>query len=266
MKTAYFLVGLLIFISMPLQAEIKTQVIEYSGESEEVILKGYLAYDDKITGKRPGVLVVHEWWGHNDYARKRARMLAELGYTALAVDMYGEGKTAEHPKEAVKFMKAVTDNMETGKARFMAALALLKKQVTVDAEKTAAIGYCFGGGMVLAMARQGIELNGVASFHGSLGTETPAKIGDIKTEILVFNGEADKMSPPEKVQAFKDEMDNAKVSYELINYPGVKHSFTNPVADEFAKKFDLPLGYDEKADKDSWQKLQDFFKRIFAKS
>lgn len=251
---------------MPLHAEIKTQVIEYAGESEDVVLKGYLAYDDEITEKRPGVLVVHEWWGHNEYARQRARMLAELGYTALAVDMYGDGKTADHPKDAMKFMKAVISNMEAGKARFVAALNLLKAQTTVDADKTAAIGYCFGGGIVLAMARQGVDLNGVASFHGSLGTETPAEEGDIKAEIIVFNGAADKMSPPEMVQTFKDEMDNAKASYEVVDYPGVKHSFTNPAADEFAKKFDLPIGYDEKADKDSWQKLQAFFKRIFNKS
>lgn len=231
-----------------------------------VTLKGYLAVDDSVKGKRPGVLVVHEWWGHNEYARKRATLLAELGYTALAVDMYGDGKNTEHPKEAGEWSSQVIKNAELGKTRFLAALDLLKKQETVDVEKIAAIGYCFGGGVVLTMARLGVDLDGVASFHGSLSTDQPAKAGAVKAKVLVLHGEQDVMVTPEIVETFKKEMQDAQVDLEFVGYPGVKHSFTNPEADKLAKVLDLPIAYDAQADKDSWAKLQDFFKRIFADS
>lgn len=174
----HLLVSLFIMLlsaSLPSYAAITGEQVNYTAGG--VTLKAYLATDESIKGKRPGVLVVHEWWGHNEYARKRARMLAELGYTALAVDMYGDGKSTQHPKEAAKFMKEVLNNKDVGKARFMAALDFLKKQDTVDHDKVAAMGYCFGGGVVLAMARAGVDLDGVASFHGSLATNNPAKMG-----------------------------------------------------------------------------------------
>lgn len=262
----YLLTGifvLLLLFGLSAYAEVIGKQVNY--QAGDVTLKGYLAHDNSIKGKYPGVLVVHEWWGHNEYARKRARMLAELGYTALAVDMYGEGKSTQHPKEAKKFMLEVINNMAVGKARFMAALNFLKKQNTVNPDKIAAIGYCFGGGVVLAMAREGIYLDGVASFHGSLATEKPAKLGKVKTQVLVLHGEADQFVSPEQVNAFKQEMRNAKVNFEFVSYPGVQHSFTNPDADKFAKKFGLPLAYDQKADQNSWQKLQNFLKDIFAK-
>ena len=259
---SYF-IGLL-FFNVTVVAEIKGENVDYTANG--TILKGYLVYDDAIKDQRPGILVVHEWWGHNEYARKRARMLAELGYVALAVDMYGDGKTADHPKQAGQFAQEVLNNMETAQKRFMAALELLKKQKSVDASKIAAIGYCFGGGIVLTMARNGVDLAGVASFHGSLATKKPAKAGEVKAKIIVFQGEADKFVTAEQVKAFQAEMKNAQVDLELVTYPGVKHSFTNPEADNLAKKFDLPLSYDETADKDSWAKLQAFFQRIFANS
>ena len=252
----------LLFFNVTVFAEIKGEDIDYTADG--TTLKGYLAYDDAIKDQRPGVLVVHEWWGHNEYARKRARMLAELGYVALAVDMYGDGKTANHPKQAGQFVQALLNNMETAQNRFMAALELIKKQQQVDANKIAAIGYCFGGGIVLAMARNGVDLAGVASFHGSLATKNPAKAGEVKAKIIVFQGEADKFVTAEQVKAFQAEMKNAQVDLELVTYPGVKHSFTNPEADNLAKKFDLPLAYNAAADKDSWSKLQVFFQRIFA--
>ena len=140
--------------------------VQYSADG--VVLKGYLAYDKNVKGKRPGVLVVHEWWGLNDYARKRANMLAEMGYVALAVDMYGDGKQAMHPDDAGKFSSELMKNFDVAKARFMAALEFLKAQPAVDPDRIAAIGYCFGGGVVLNMARQGVDLKGVASFHGGL--------------------------------------------------------------------------------------------------
>ncbi len=242
-------------------AGIVTEEVTY--REGDTVMKGVISYDDSVTKKRPGVLVVHEWWGHNDYARKRAQMLAELGYTALAVDMYGDGKTVSHPDDAGSFAKAVGGNPELARARFTSAMNTLQSHKTVDAKNIAAIGYCFGGGIVLNMARQGLDLKGVASFHGSVATQSPAKKGDIKARIRVFNGADDPMVKSEQLEAFKTEMANAGVDYKVVSYPGVKHSFTNPQADEFAKKFNLPLAYDKHADEDSWKQMKQFFASIF---
>ena len=232
---------------------------EVSYQHGDTVMKGYLAHDDAIKGKRPGVIVVHEWWGLNAYARQRADMLARLGYNALAVDMYGDGKTADHPEDAGKFAGAVKKDMAVARARFQAALDLLNAQSSADSTKNAAIGYCFGGGLALEMARMGVDLDAVASFHGSLGTANPAQKGSIKPKILVFNGGADPFVKPEQIAAFKKEMDAAGADYEFIEYPGVKHSFTNPDADKFGQKFNLPLQYDAAADKASWQTMLDMF-------
>ena len=237
--------------------------IEYSAQG--IVLKGYVAYDDKIQGKRPGVLVVHEWWGLNNYTRKRARMLASLGYTALAVDMYGEGKQAMHPDDAKEFSSAVMKNFDTAKARFLAGIDLLKKQPTVDADRIAAIGYCFGGGVVLNMARQGVDLKGVVSFHGSLAAVKPAEPGMVKAKIRVYTGADDKFVPAEAVAAFKKEMTDAKVDFKVVSYPGAVHAFTNPEATQLGKKFNLPLAYNAKADKESWEEMKKFFDIIFKK-
>lgn len=237
--------------------------VEY--KQGDVTLKGYLAYDDKIKGKRPGILVVHEWWGHNAYARKRADMLASMGYTALAVDMYGDGKQASHPEDAGKFAKAVSGNLELAKARFTAALDYLNKHPSVDPSRNAAIGYCFGGGIVLQMARAGMDLKAVASFHGSLGTETPAGKGQVKADVLVFNGGADPFVKPEQVTGFVSEMRDAEAKYMLVSYPGVKHSFSNPGSNAFGEKFKLPLQYNEHADKDSWAIMGSYFDRVLKK-
>ena len=228
-----------------------------------VKLTGYLAWDDAIKGKRPGVLVIHEWWGHNDYARKRADMLAGLGYTAFALDMYGDGKVAAHPQDAKKFMTEVTSNMATARKRYTKALSLLKADANTDNKKIAAIGYCFGGAMVLDMARQGTDIKGVASFHGSLGTGSPAEKGKVKAKVLVMNGAADPFIKPEQIDTFNKEMRGAGVDYEFINYPDAKHAFTNPVATEMGKKFKLPLEYNATADEKSWAKMQVFFREIF---
>jgi len=235
---------------------------EVSYRDGDTVLKGYIAYDDSIDGKRPGILVVHEWWGHNAYARKRADMLAQAGYTALAVDMYGDGKTANHPDEAGKFSSMVMGNMDMMKARFLAAEKFLKGNSTVDADKTAAIGYCFGGGVVLNMARSGHDLDAVVSFHGSLGAVQPVLKNGVKAEVLVLNGADDPFVKPEAISQFKAEMEEAGVQYRFINYPGAKHSFTNPGADEFGKKFNLPLAYDATTDKKSWQEMLDLFSRV----
>lgn len=244
-------------------AAIKTEEVTYSAGG--VNMKGYIAYDDAIKGKRPGVIIVHEWWGHNAYARKRANLLAQLGYTAFAIDMYGDGKQANHPNDAGKFANEVFQNIEGAKARFTAAMDVLKKHKTVDATRIAAIGYCFGGGVVLHMARFGFDLKGVASFHGSLGTQTPAEKGKVKAAVLVCNGAADPFVTAEQVEALKKEMQNAGVDFQYFAYEGAKHSFTNPDADANGKKFEMPLEYNKAADEKSWAELQQFFKKIFAK-
>jgi dienelactone hydrolase len=245
------------------QAEIKSETIKYEVGGQP--FEGTLSYDDSIKGKRPGVLVVHEWWGHNTYAKKRAEMLAKLGYTAFALDMYGAGKVTDHPEDAKKFMEAATSDMKVAEARFNAALKLLQQQPTVDSSKIAAIGYCFGGGMVLHMAKVNPDLAGVVSYHGALGISANTKplSTPVKTKIMVFNGADDPFITKEQIAAFKQDMTAIGADYEFIDYPGVKHGFTNPETDAFAKKFDMPLKYDEKADKDSWEKTQGFFKKIF---
>lgn len=249
--------------SMIAEKVIKGEQVVY--EADGINLQGYLSYDQSIKDKRPGVLVVHEWWGHNEYARKRAKMLAEMGYTAFAIDMYGEGKQADHPDDAGKFASEVFENIAAGEARFMAAFELLKQHETTDPQRVAAIGYCFGGSVVLHMARIGTDLDGVASFHGGLRPVRKAEPGRVKARILVFNGADDKMVTADQINAFEEEMKAAQVDYQFISYEGALHSFTNPDADKYAEKFDLPLAYNAEADQLSWQKMSAFLEKIFAK-
>jgi dienelactone hydrolase len=244
------------------QAAVQGRDVSY--QADGTTLKGYIAYDDAIKGKRPGVLVVHEWWGQNEYARKRARMLAELGYTALAVDMYGDGKVVDNPDDAGKLAAGVYKNMPVAQARFEAGMQLLRKQETVDANEIAAFGYCFGGGVVLNMARLGEDLKGVASFHGGLGTDHPAQPGSIKARIISFSGDADPSIGADKVAAFKQEMESAGANYRVVTYSGAKHAFTNPDADELGKKFNLPIAYNAEADRDSWLQAKAFLSVVFA--
>jgi dienelactone hydrolase len=229
-----------------------------------IVMKGYLAYDKNIKGKRPGVLVVPEWWGLSGYERTRARMLARLGYVALAVDMYGGDKQAKDPDEASRLSSEVTKNFDLEKTRFTAAMEFLKNQPVVDNSRIAAIGYCFGGGVVLNMAAHGENLTGVASFHGSLGAVMPPEPGAVKARVLVFQGRDDKFVGPEQVAAFRREMKKAGAHFRIVLYPGATHSFTNPKADEYARKFHLPIAYDAKADRKSWQELKVFLNRIFS--
>ena len=258
-----FLSLALLCLAAPALAAVQGKEVSYSANG--TTMKGWLAYDDAVKGKRPAVLVVHEWWGHNDYARKRAEMLAGLGYVALAVDMYGDGKQAQHPDDAGKFSGEVAKNRPMAKARFEAAMKLLREQRNVDGGRMAAIGYCFGGSVVLNMAREGADLRGVASFHGGLGTDTPAQAGKVKAQVRVYTGVDDKMIPAAQVDAFKQEMEKAGVNYKVVSYPGAMHSFTNPDADEYGKKFDMPLAYNAEADKDSWAQLQSFLAEVLKK-
>ncbi|HBO70278.1 MAG TPA: dienelactone hydrolase [Deltaproteobacteria bacterium] len=251
---------LLTFVALA-HAEIRGEPVEYAAGG--TTMKGYLAYDDGRTGKRPGILVVHEWWGHDEYARKRARMLAELGYVALAVDMYGEGKQADHPDDAKKFSGEIRKNMDLGRERFLAARKVLQEHPLTDPKRIGAVGYCFGGSVVLQMARDGMDLAGVASFHGGLATDAPARKGAVKAKLFVATGEADKFVPPEQVEAFRKEMEAAGADFRVIAYPGAHHGFTNPGADADGKKFNLPRGYNSEADRKSWSEMKVFFENLF---
>jgi dienelactone hydrolase len=253
----------------PVVEDSSRQAVEIIGEeityeADGTVLKGYIAYDASA-GPRPGVLVVHEWWGHNDYVRDRARMLAEMGYTAFALDMYGDGKVANHPEDAQKFMMEVLANLDAAEARFRAAKLVLQEHPSTDPDDIAAIGYCFGGAVVLHMARSGEDLDAVASFHGSLGTQSPAQPGMIKARLLVANGADDPFVPAAEVDAFRAEMAAAGADMKFISYPGAVHSFTRPGATEIGEQFDMPLRYDEAADKDSWSELTLLLSEAFDK-
>lgn len=217
----------------------------------------------KLPGKRPAVIVVHEWWGHNTYAKKRADMLADLGYHAFALDMYGDGKQASHPKDAGAFAKEALKDPDVARKRFMGAMNFLRTQKNVDAEKIAAIGYCFGGSVVLTMAKMGVDLKGVVSFHGSLSSPIKAQEDIIKAKVLVLNGESDPFIKPADILNFKNEMTAAKVSFQFVNYPNALHAFTNPEATELGKKFNIPLAYDKGADEDSWNRMKNFLEEVF---
>lgn len=244
------------------QAEIRTEEVTYS--AGDVQLKGYIAWDAASDARRPGILVVHEWWGQNDYPRKRARMLAELGYTGMALDMYGDGRTAAHPDEAGKFMTAVIENMDAGRQRFEAALELLKGHRTVDSSKTGAIGYCFGGGVVLHMARMGMDLDVVASFHGSLPLAIAPGVDKVGTRVAVYNGEADSFIPAEAIEEFKAEMEKTGAHYYFVQLPGALHGFSNPMATTNGEKYGLPLRYSQLADEVSWNHMRMVFDEVFA--
>lgn len=258
-------VGWMLNVATVVRAEVIGSEISY--KSGDVSLKGYIAYDNAIKGKRPGVLVIHEWWGHNDHARNRAKMLAGLGYTALALDMYGDGKFADHPKQAGEFMTAAIKDAEGSKAKFNEAKKVLQSHETVDAGKIGAIGFCFGGGVALRMARDGADLSGVVAFHSGPPAEPPAVKGNVKTPMLVINGAEDGFLKPEAIAAFVKEMVEVNADLTYISMPGVRHSFTNPQADEFQKKFNLPaLAYDKQADERSWAAMREFFNRVFGNS
>lgn len=246
-------------------AQGKTGIVghEVQYEAGGMVMKGYIAYDKNLKGKRPGVLVVPEWWGLSGYERMRARELARLGYVALAVDMYGGDRQASNPEEATKLSSEVTKNFTLERTRFMAAMKFLRGQTITDDSRLAAIGYCFGGGVALNMAAHGADLKGVASFHGSLGAVEPPKPGAVKARILVFQGKDDKFVGPEKIEAFREEMKKAGADFRIVLYPGATHSFSNPKADEYGKKFHLPIAYDARADRDSWRQLKRFLRRIF---
>jgi dienelactone hydrolase len=242
----------------PGRADIKTRDVEY--RQGDTVLQGFVAWDDAARGKRPGVLVVHEWWGMNQHARNQARRLAEAGYVGFALDMYGKGKVTTHPQEAQAFAAEATKDPAVMAARFNAALEQLKHDPHVDSTRIAAIGYCFGGAVVLGMARSGADLAAVVTFHGALATQSPAQPGKVKARVLVLAGGADPFVPPDQVEAFKREMQAAGARYEVVVYPGAKHGFTNPDAAQYGMS---QLAYNAEADRESWAAMRKLFREAF---
>ena len=242
------------------KVRLKGEEITYGTDSTS--MKGYIVYNDNIKTKRPGVIVIHEWWGHNNYVRERAEQLAQLGYTAIAVDMYGDGQQANHPDDAGKFAMSVMSDLPEATARFNSAMELLKSHESVDTDKIAAIGYCFGGSVALTMANSGADLDAVVAFHS--GVQLPVMPGeDLKARVLVCNGADDPFVSVESVTAFKAAMDATGKSYEYIAYPDAKHSFTSKAADANGEKFGLPLEYNAEADAQSWESMKDLFAEVF---
>jgi dienelactone hydrolase len=252
-----------VFAGTTQKAGVITRPVSYKAGG--TTLKGYLAYTGKADHKRPGVLVVPEWWGLNDYAKMRARMLADLGYVAMAIDMYGEGKQGKTPDEAGKLSGGVMKDPALLKARFAAALKELETQPMVDTSRIAAIGYCFGGTVVLDAALMGFPLDGVVSFHGSLGGIVPAPKEEVKAKVLACNGADDQFNPAKAIDGFKSEMKAAGIDYRLIDYPNAVHAFTNPAADSLGKKFNMPIAYNKAADEKSWQDMKGFLSSILGK-
>jgi len=254
-----FAVSLFVGISAS-EAAVKTQVVKYQDDSQECV--GYLAWDDAQTGKRPGVLVVHEWWGLNDYAKRRAEELAKLGYVAFCADMYGDGKVVDHPNDAMQMATKVRSNIDEWRKRAQAALATLKAQPQCDAGKVAAIGYCFGGSTCLQLAATGADVQAVATFHAGLPKIAAEDAQRIKARILICNGADDKFIPAEAIQAFRQALEAAKTNYEFVNYPGAVHSFTVPEADKLGNP---GMKYQKAADEDSWKRMRDLFATTIGK-
>jgi dienelactone hydrolase len=242
------------------QPGVKEENISYSGDNTN--MKGFVAFDSSTDAKRPAVLIIPEWWGLNEYPKMRARELAKLGYIAMAMDMYGEGLVTDSPSTAGKLATPFYSNPQKALTRIEAALAALKNFPQADTGKIAAIGYCFGGGMVLNAARLGEPLKGVVSFHGSL-VGTPANKDLLKAKVLVCHGADDPFVPKEEVAKFKKQMDSIKADYTFNAYPGAVHAFTNPNATEAGKKWNIPIAYNAAADSASWKDMQSFFERIF---
>jgi len=231
---------------------------EFTYTAGELEMHGYIAWDADLSGPRPGVLVVHEWWGNNDYARRRANLLAELGYTGMALDMYGGGRTASNPDEAGQLMNELLSDLSSVRERFNAALQQLKAHESTDASKMAAIGYCMGGGIVLHMARYGADLAAVASFHGALplGIAPAGEGGEVTARLAVYHGEDDKFISSEDVEAFQSEMMEVDADCLFVTIPCATHGFTNPAATTNGEKYGIPLRYNELADRSSWEHMQ----------
>ena len=252
-------VGVVLMVSSA-DAAVQTKQVTY--KHGDLDCHGFLAWDDAIEGPRPGVLVVHEWWGLDAYAKRRTEMLAKLGYIAFAADMYGEGKTVNHPKDAGEMAGKVRMNVEDWKKRGSAALNVLMSQPLCDKTKLAAIGYCFGGSTVQQLAFSGADLKAVASFHGGLVQPTADQVKAAKAEILICNGADDSFIPAMAIKSFREALDQGGAKYNFISYPGARHSFTVPEADSHGID---GLKYNKEADEKSWADLQKLLKSKLGK-
>jgi dienelactone hydrolase len=239
-------------------AGIKSEPVQY--KQGDTTFEGALFYDDADATPRRAVLVCHEWWGLNEYSKKRAEQLAQMGYVAFAVDVYGKGVLAKTQAEAAQMSTALKNDRATLRARINAALAALRTRKEVDPKKVAAIGYCFGGTTALELARSGADVLGVVGFHAGLATPTPADAKNIKCKVLVCQGADDPFVPMTEVTAFVDEMKAARVNFQLNLYGGAVHTFTNPAAGNDPSK---GQAYNEQADHRSWQAMKDFFAEVF---
>jgi dienelactone hydrolase len=240
----------------------KEETVTYTGDN--ATMNGFIVYDENSTAKRPAVLVVPEWWGLNDYPKMRARELAKLGYVAMAVDIYGNGKIADNPDSAKAYAGPFYMNPAAAKARVDAAIAKLKTYGAVDTANIGAIGYCFGGGVLLNTARLGDEIKGLVSFHGNL-IGVPARKDLLKTKILICHGNADQFVSQKDVAKFKKQMDSIGADYKFIGYDSATHAFTNPASTATGLKFKMPIAYNPKADSASWDAMKGFFADLFKK-
>jgi dienelactone hydrolase len=239
---------------------IQTKVIEY--KIGDQAFEGFLAYDDAAKGPQPGVLIVHQWKGLTDYEQKRAEMLAKLGYVAFCADIYGKGIRPTEVKDASALAGTYKGDRALYRERLKAALEVLAAQPQVEKSKLAAMGYCFGGTGALEVARSGADVRGVISFHGGLGTPTPADAQSIKGRVLVLHGADDPFVPPAEVDAFKKEMADAKTAYDFVAYPGAVHSFTHWTAGSDNSK---GAAYNKEADEQSWEAMKAFLAKVFSK-
>jgi dienelactone hydrolase len=239
-------------------AAIKEEPVTY--KDGEITMKGFVVYDDAVQGKRPGIVMVHEWWGITKHLHAEAHNFAQQGYTAFIADMYGEGKTGETPNDAGALATSVMKDPKVVEARFNAARAQLAAHPTVDPTRIGAVGYCFGGAVVLNMARAGADLAAVAGFHATLGLNTPApQPGTVKAKVLVLNGADDPFVKREEYDALRRDFDAAKAEYRVIEYPGAVHAFTNPEATELGQKFNMPIRYNAQVDREAKAEALKFF-------
>jgi dienelactone hydrolase len=258
MKNLLLVVPVLFLFQISAEAAVKTETVTY--KVGDKTFKGHLAWDDALSGKRPGVVVFPEWWGLNDYARKRAEQLAGLGFVAFAADMYGDGQTTEHPKEAGALSGAVRNDLKEWQARADAALKVLSANSHVDGKKLAAIGYCFGGSTALQLAYSGADFAAAVSFHGALRVPDEQEVKAIKAKILICHGAADSFIPEEAAQKTRAALENGHVDYEMIYYGGAQHSFTTPEADRRGLK---GMSYNANADQRSWAAMRGLFREAF---